>query len=174
MIESLLKTLASLLRGGINTGGYTTIKRLTGATVGVDGAAYVSGDVLGDQSPIKISGAARKAGASGIIQSVTVQDLSKQSIAVDVIFFDSPPNSTTFADNSAVDIADADLPKIIGTVSLVAGDYVAFNDNSVATKTGINIPFTTTTGDLYCALVTRGGPTYVADELSLVIGILQD
>ena len=155
-------------------GGNSTIIKVTGANVGVDGAAYATGDTLGDKSPIMIA-PGRVIGGTGIIHSVTVQDLSKQSIALDVVIFDANPTGTTFTDNSALDIADADLPKVIGIVTITAGDYAAFNDSSVAHVRGLSLPFQCISStSLWFALVTRGSPTYVADELSIAFGVLQD
>lgn len=173
-----MDTSGSILLGAAEktigrVGGNTTIVTITGAQVGVAGAAYTTGDVLGSTSPILFT-PARIIGGSGIIQSIYIHDLSKQSIALDVVIFSQNPTGTTFTDNGALDVADADLPKV-RVVSIVAADYAAFADNSVATKMGINLPFKTSqNGDLWFCLVTRGAPTYVANELSVAFGILQD
>lgn len=160
-------------------GGATGVVKKTGSQVGVSGAAYATGDVIGDLSPItadvfRMEGVANVP-ASGVLQSIIVKDLSKQSLAIDVVIFDANPSSTTFTDNSALDIADADIDKVIGVVSIVAADYAAFNDSSVATKTGIGLPMAVASGTkIWFCLVSRGAPTYVADELSITFGILQD
>lgn len=159
----------------LKTGGYTGLVKITGAQLGVSGAAYATGDVLGNTSPIAIEVVRGKNG-TGILQSLIIQDLSKQSIALDMVVFDSNPTATTFTDNSALDIADADIDKVVGVVSVVASDYAAFNDNSVATKTGIGLLVQNFSGssNLWVAFVSRGAPTYAANELSVTIGFLQD
>lgn len=169
-------SLLQALNRGISTGGITTVKKITGAELGVDGAAYTSGDTLGDQSPIEITDVFRSDpnGNTAILQSITVQDLSKQSLPIDIIIFDSNPTNTTFTDNAALDIADADLPKVLGVVSVVATDYAAFNDSSVATKNNIGLTLQGNHTSIWIACVTRDAPTYVADEVSLVLGFLQD
>jgi hypothetical protein len=173
-MAELKQILARLMN--LQVGGFTEVYKVTGAQVGVDGAAYASGDLLGDQSPILIKPLRSQTGTA-ILQSITIQDLSKQSLAIDVVFFDANPSTTTFTDNAALDIADADITKVIGVVSIVAGDYAAFADSSVATKSNIGLTLKSlaspTTGIYFC-LVTRGAPTYVADELSIQFGILQD
>jgi len=173
-MDTLLKNIWATLRG-LKSGGFTNVVKLTGVQVGVDGAAYGSGDVIGDKSPIEVE-LVRGDWESGILHSVVVHDLSKQSAALDVVVFDSRPSATTFTDNAALDIADADLPKVIGVVSVTATDYAAFNDNSVATKTAISLPIKNNSGTTKCwvAFVSRGTPTYVADELSVSFGVLQD
>jgi len=160
-------------------GGATGIVKKTGVQVGVSGAAYATGDVIGDLSPITAD-VFRMEGnvnvpASGVLQSIIIKDLSNQSLAIDVVIFDANPSATTFTDNSALTLADADAPKVIGVVSIVASDYVAFAASSVATKTGIGLPISTATGTkIWFCLISRGAPTYVADELSISFGILQD
>lgn len=159
----------------LKTGGYTALVKLTGAQIGVAGAAYGTGDVLGNTSPIAIEVVRGKNG-TGILQSLIIQDLSKQSIALDMVVFDSNPTATTFTDNSALDIADADITRVIGVVSVASTDYAEFNDNSVATKTGAGLVLQNYSdlNKVWVCFVTRGAPTYVANELSAVIGILQD
>ena len=160
-------------------GGATSVVNKAGSTIAVQSAAYASGDVLGTTSPItadvfRMEGNANVS-ASAILQSIIIKDLSKQSLAIDVVIFNANPTVTTMTDNSALDIADADIDKVIGVVSIVAADYAAFNDNSVATKVGIGLPMAVTSGTkIWFCLVTRGAPTYVLNELSISFGILQD
>jgi hypothetical protein len=135
---------------------------------------YTTGYCLG--SKLTLSNAARVSAGSGTIQSIALSDKGKQSIAADLILFDADPSSSTFTDNAAATIADADLSKIIGVVTLVAGDYAAFFDSSVATKRALDIGFKLASGSsLYAVLVTRGTPTYVSvSDLALRIAIQQD
>ncbi len=168
--------IRKVLHGGISTGGITLLKKVTGAELGADGAAYGAADVIGDKAPIEITNVFRDRldGKTAILQSVIVQDLSAQSLDLDILIFDANPSASTFTDNAAVDVADADLPKLIGGVSIVAADYIALADSSVATKTNISLTVSSIHTSLWIVCVTRGTPTYVADELSLVLGFLQD
>lgn len=170
ILQSIWATLTNL-----KSGGFTTVYKLTGAQVGVSGAAYASGDVLGDQCPIKVELVRGKYG-TGIIQSVITQDLSNQSGAYDIVVFDSNPTATTFTDNSALDINDADLPKVLGVINVAAAEYDAFADSVVATTLNqqLAIKAATDSPNLWIALVSRDTKTYVADELSIAIGVLQD
>jgi len=173
MLQLLQQILTALFN--LKTGGVTDIIKITGAQVGVSGAAYGTGDVLGTTSPIKIE-PIRDLYGTGILHSVVVQDLSAQSGAIDLVVFDSNPTATTFTDNSALDIADADLPKVIGIVSIVSTDYASFADSSVAVLTNAGLPVKSlaTTPNLWICPVSRDTKTYVANELSLAIGFLQD
>lgn len=177
MVTNTKLTSSDALIGRV--GRATLVVKKTGTEIGADGAAYATGDVIGDQGVLtaqvfRVEGNTNQP-ASCVLQSVIIQDLSKQSTAIDVVFFNANPTATTFTDNAALDIADADLPKVIGVVSVVAGDYAAFNDSSVATKVNIGLPMSVTTGqNIWFCLVSRGAPTYVADELSIAFGVIQD
>ena len=140
----------------------------------VDTSAYASGDlvgtkmefgsaVLGDDG-IKLQG--------GMIQSVIVTDLGKQSSSLDIVFFDADPSNTTFTDNAALDVDDADLVNVIGVVPIT--DWHAFSDNSAGQALNLAIPFVVDEGaTLYAAIVSRGTPTYVsASDLTVRVGVL--
>ena len=146
---------------------------LSGANVGVDGNIYASGDLMGGK--LTLSNVIRVAGGSGILQEIAIHDLTNQKAALDVILFNSNPSTTTFTNNAALDVSDADLVRIIGHVSILASDYISFADNAVATKSGLAMPVDVAAGrDLYACVVSRGTPTYTANELGIVFGFLQD
>lgn len=167
------KELQSAL-SNLKIGGKTDFVKLTGVQVGASGAAYGDGDVIGDRAPIQVE-LVRNDYGTAVLQQVVIKDLSNQSADIDVIFFDSNPTATTFTDNAALDIADADIDKVLGIVSVVASDYAASNDSSVATKlTGLVLKNNSDTNKVWVCLVSRGTPTYVADELSIAFGVLQD
>lgn len=169
-IERLIKSVQNAKVGGV-----TTLIKVSGTDIGVSGAAYGSGDVLGTTAPIQLKNFVRGDSGTAAIQSLIVQDLSNQSGALDVVFFDSNPTATTFTDNSALDIADADITKIISVVSITSANYKTFNDNCVAVLSGLSIPIQSLSGNsLWIAVVSRDTKTYVANELSLVLGIYND
>jgi hypothetical protein len=154
-------------------GGKTIVYKIQGATLGVTSVAYTSGVTLGTGNPVAIE-VFTKANGTGILQSLVLNDLSNVSGAVDVVVFNSNPSATTFTNNVALDIADADLPKIIGIVS--SGGYKAFADNASSTASNLGLPINNVDGSLkiWVAFVSRDTKTYVANELSANIGILQD
>jgi len=160
----------------LQTGGFTYLHKITGAQIGVTGATYTTAYTLGTGNPLAIK-ILRSQTGTGILQSVCIQDLSKQDGAIDLVFFDSNPSATTFTNNAALDINDADLPKIIGSVSIESTDYSDFADSSSATKTGIGLvlkSYTAPYDTIWMAVVSRDAKTYVANELSISLGILQD
>lgn len=136
--------------------------------------AYTAGDAVGGK--LTLASAVRLSGGNGLIQSVVLADKGKQSVALDVVFFNADPSGTTFTDNGALTIADADLLKIVGHVSVAAADYSAFVDNSVATKAGLGLAFKLASGtSLYACIVARGTPTYTStSDVQLLVSILED
>ncbi|MDZ4253546.1 MAG: hypothetical protein U1A72_13345 [Sulfuritalea sp.] len=133
------------------------------ATPLLDNIALVTtGDNVGGKltftSP-KLSG---RAGEGWILRAVTVTDKAKQSANLDLILFDSDPSGSTFTDNTAQTIVDADLVKIAGFVQITS--YAAFADNSVGRGEVTREQPVILAADqkFYGCLVARAGPTYVA------------
>ena len=126
----------------------------------IDTNIYASGDLLGGK--LELANAVRMAGGGGIVRAVALADLAKQSDNVDVLFFDADPSGTTFTNNAALDIADADLPKLIGFHQVTS--YAEFNDSAVGRgEADRPLPFVLGAGatSLYAALVARATPTFV-------------
>ena len=185
--QNIMLTSAQLqtLLENINTakvGGKTTVINITGDKIGVvSAAAYSSGDILGTKNPIEIECLTSDNGTA-IIQSLVIGDLDAQNGAIDVIVFNSSPSATTFTDNTALDINDADLTKIIhGGISITSTNYKSYSNNSVATLNGIGVPaqnVSTSTGKkntLWVAFVSRDSKTYSSNNaISAKIGFLQD
>lgn len=138
----------------------------------VDTAIYASGELLGGK--LTISNAAKSGVHSGVIGTVIISDLDSDSADIDVVYFKSNPTGTTFTDQAAFDVADADLTKIICVVPVT--DYFVFNDNSIGIAQNANCPFDL--GDettMYAALVSRGTPDYAAaTDLTLTTSIYPD
>lgn len=156
-------------------GGNATVVKIAGSTVGANNTTYTTGDLLGTK--MNLTGALRVANGTGLVHSLTIQDLSKQNAPLDLILFDSDPSGTTFTNNSALDVADADITRIIGTISVLAGDYVSFADNAVAClkNLGIVVKGADATTSLYAAMVIRNSTAnFTNNELSVAVGILRD
>jgi hypothetical protein len=146
------------------------IIKVAGATVAVDASTYAAGDLVG--AKLTLSNAYPVESKEPFLHSITVQDLDKQNAELDFVFFDSDPSGTTFTDDAALDIADADLPKVIGFATLTASDYCDFADSSVGTVGNLGIACKPAINTLYCAIVARGTPTYSANGLSVVFGFV--
>lgn len=142
------------------------------ATPTITAGAYSAGDLVGGK--LSFSSAVRSAGGGGMLHTVVITDLGKQDAVLDLVLFDSDPSGTTFTDNDPLDVADADLTKIVGVVQVLT--YTDFNDNSVACEPAAGIVFKLASGTtLYGALVARTAPTYAStSDLTVRLGILQN
>lgn len=131
------------------------------ASLTVDTNAYASGDNVGGK--LTITGVPPR----GIIRRVTLTDLAVQGADLDLIVFTENPSGTTFTDNGAMDIADADITKIAGKLALTTD--TAFADSGITEDAGTrDLEYQLTSGTtLYCALISRGTPTYAASDLTL-------
>ncbi len=148
---------------------YNLIEEIKDVTV--DTAAYAAGDLLCEKIEIKVG-----TGGNLLLNKVVVIDLAKQNANLNFIFFDSNPASTTFTENSALTIADADLDKITGIVTVEATDYEDFADNSCACVFFDNILLHVKETALYCAVEVGGSsaPDYVAaGDVRLRFGLLK-
>jgi len=140
-----------------------------------DTSAYATGELIGGK--LTFTGAMREKYGTGVIHSVVIADKAKQNVALDIVLFDSDPSSTTFTDQATLTIADADLLKVVGVISVVATDYKSFADNSVADlkNIGLIVKSNSSSTSLYGCLVSRGTPTYAsATDLQIKLKILQD
>lgn len=134
--------------------------------------AYSAGDAVGGK--LTFASATRISAYSGTVVGVSVVDQNKQNALMDLILFNADPSGTTFTDNSALDIADADMTKIIARIPLV--DWCGFNDNSVCCANNLNIPFVLASGSsIYGCLINRGTPTLSStSDIIVNVTIVQD
>ena len=141
-------------------------------TLTCDSNAYTANDVLAATQAL--AGAARVAGGTGIIQTITLLDKDDQGVAMDLVFLDA--NVGIGTENAAVSVADSDAVAILGTINIGTSDYCDLINSQVATLTNVGFEYkcaAAATG-LWVAAITRGGtPTYTAAGLSLKIGILK-
>ena len=146
------------------------IKKVSGSTLGVDATPYGDGDLVGTKITLTDIIPNRK---GGILQTVVLHDLDAQDASLLFIIWDLDPASTTFTNNSVLDIADADLPNVIAKVRISNLDYDDFSDNSIGEVDNLSIPLRG--AKLYAALVSDGAtPTYTANGLSMSLGLLVD
>ena len=137
-------------------------------------AAYTAKDAIGGL--ITFTNAAFADVGSGIIHSLTVVDNDSEEAPLQVHLFNQ--TFTASADNAIFSPSDADLNKFIGVVGVVDTDYFPLDDNSVATVTGLNLPFNLVSGgtSLFAQIATETGtPTYTAaTDLTIRLGIVKD
>lgn len=146
-------------------------RRIEVTPVMLAGGAYVSGDEVG--APFEILGVVDYPGKGGKITGVTIVDQAAQALALDLLVFQTQPVGV--ADNAAFDVTDADALKMIGQVSIVAGDYIGGASNKTAYK-DVDIDFETPAAStsLWGILVTRGAPTYPVGALRVILHVVQE
>ena len=134
--------------------------------------AYTSGDNVGGKLTFTSVFVTSK--MAGLLSGILITDKAKQVANMDLILFSEDPTGTTFTDNSAQAIADADLTKIIGVFNLAT--HCSLSDNSITYGSGLSESiYSTCGGSLYGCLVVRATPTYAATtDLSVRIDVLQD
>jgi hypothetical protein len=148
-------------------------KTLTATPTVSTSPAYTSGDNVGGK--VTLTDVCRASTGSGIIQSVVITSKSLQSGSFDVIFFNADPSGSTFTDNGAQGVVDADLSKIIGVAH--CSDVTALAAESIHQATGLALPFALSGGatTIYAAIVTRATPTLGStSDIWLSVRILQD
>lgn len=124
------------------------------------GSAYTSGDAFGTGFWIVCPKA-------GLLRSISFVDLDNEGIAKDVVFFNH--EVTTTADNDAFAPLDPDLSgSLVRSVSIVAGDFISFNANKLATVTAIDLPLTSLNGRIWVRLVTRGADNIAGGKEPLI------
>lgn len=144
-----------------------------------DTSAYATGELIGGK--LTFSYATQEKAGTGYIVSVAVMDLSAQAVDMDLVLFGANPAATTFTDQAAFDIADADASKVIAVINLGSSSRFAFADNGVKFLSGLSIPVRSidsnnaNTQTIYGALVSRGTPTFAAaTDVKITLAILQD
>jgi hypothetical protein len=143
------------------------IKHIT-VTPTITAGAYTANDNVGGLMKFKDPALRGQCTIVGI----ALGDAAKQDASTDLVIFSANPSNSTFTDNGAQAIADADLPLIIHVENLTS--YDDFSNNSVATVSSITTKVDFTEG-IYAALVTRGTPTYAAiTDLDITISVVYD
>jgi hypothetical protein len=131
--------------------------------------AYTAKDAVGGK--LTFAGVVQADQLSGVLMGVTVLDASQQRPSLELVLFDR--DFTPSSDNAVFDPTDADLANCIGVVAV--NSWSDFNDNSVATVSGISLPIVLNGTSLYGQLLTRGTPTFVAtSDITVMVTVLKD
>lgn len=143
--------------------------RRVSATPTVDTSAYASGDVIG--GIMTFAKALRFGSRSGRVVGLHLLDKTASSglAASSLWLFSSSPSASTTTDQGAFNLADADLAKVCGVITLESGDVVdGGTGNQLLQQVGIYVPVfadpPTDDSDpsLYGVLVAGGAVTFAA------------
>ena len=136
----------------------------------VTAGAYSTNDVVGGLMTFK--GLRR-----GSLQTVTITDKAAQSADYLLVLFNDTPTLPSIVDNATYDINDADLPKIIHTITLTAAaSRTAFSDNAIYTVSGLDVPIQAQCPSISAYLIaTASAPTYAStSDITVVLQVDTD
>ena len=144
----------------------TSITQVPTITAG----AYSAKDAVGGL--LTFANAARAAGGTGIIHSLTLADKADAKAVLELWLFDR--TFAAVADNAAFDPTDAELLTCVGVIPIAAADYFSAADNGAACVRNINLQYmlksdgTALFGQLKCIAT----PTYAStSDLSVTLAI---
>jgi hypothetical protein len=169
-LMAFIKGLLTSTQANANVGGKTfTIK----VNPTISTSAYSAGFTVGAIQTL--TNAVTKSGGTGILESLVLLDKSHQNQPMDILIFDVNPAAATTTDHATFVISTNDV-NVIARVSVAASDYVQIaGGESIAVKSGLGIAVQASgSATLYAVAVTSGTPTYSANALQWVWGILQD
>jgi hypothetical protein len=134
--------------------------------------AYSDNDFI--DGKLTLSNVVPVAGGSGEVVGVRVYSKSPQTAAYDVVFFNADPSASTFTDNGAGTIADADLTKIFGVAHCT--DATGLTDGSVHQAVGVKLPFKLPSGTTaYACVIARDAVTQTStSDLILAVDVRPD
>lgn len=145
---------------------------LIAVTPTISTSAYQAKDAIG--GVMTFANAARLSAGGGIVESLVIVDKDQELAAMDLVLLSATVAGTT-TDNAAWDPTDADLANVVGVIPILSGDYADFNDNSVASRSGIGMAYTCASTSLFGVLVARSAPTYTGtSDISVILGLIPD
>lgn len=151
-------------------------RRVLSASPVIVPAAYATGDVIGGL--ITLPSFFIENRGQSLIKSLFVTDAANQKASIDLYLFNAIPVTSIGADNAAFALANADLPKLVGRLSILTADYVTAKaaTNAEACYKNLDLLVEGAQGSqtIYIAAISRGTPTYAgAADLTFKLGIEQ-
>lgn len=111
---------------------------------------------------------------NAILQSVCVIDTDDQKALLTLVFFSA--NTALGTEDSAPDIDDTEALTVLGTVQIVAADYIDLGGASIANIKNVGLAVTPASGtdDIYMAIYTHATstPTYASGVLTVRLGFI--
>jgi hypothetical protein len=137
------------------------------------GSSYVTGDYVGNASPLTFANVARVAGGTFYLPGATLIDYAVQSKSGELWLFDA--QITPPADSAAWSISDADSAHLLTVIPFSTYYASALNSVSLGHPDYVG-PYKCAAGDtsVYGYFVTRDAPAYVTGCLTIKLGSAQD
>ena len=158
--------------GELHLGEVGGSSKIVSPSITVDTDAYTPGDCVGGK--ITLTDAMRVSGGSGVLQSLTVIDVSNTKPYLEVLIFNADPAAATLTDQAAIALS-TDVSKVIHRISIYTSDYttvanVAFADINVS-----KVVEAVGSKNLYaCIAATDAHDFTAATDLKMSFGFLQD
>jgi hypothetical protein len=147
-------------------------RTLPAAIIPTGTAAYAANNLVGGK--ITFGNAERRPSVGGRIRTIVVGDQEGKNAPGTLWLFDADPTASTFTDKAVLNVASADVSKIIAAVPIGSTDYVAIGTfvKSIATEKGLEIPYN---GALYGAFQVAGSFSWAGStSLSVRVGVEAD
>jgi len=146
----------------------------------VDTGAYAPGDNVGGKltfalalQPPKAEAGGAPAAPGGLLQNALLVDLGAEGKQVEFCVFNTDPSATTFTDQAALDVADADVFKLAGCATFA--DFTSFADNGVGQLKNLSLSISSPSTSIYGTLIAREAVTYdAAAAVTVCITTIQD
>lgn len=153
--------------------------RILTLTPTVSTAAYTAKDNMGGKLSFLGAGNPDGVAAGGVVRSAVLGDqaVTAQVNTIRLFLFDSDPTASTLTDAAAMDIDDADIPKVCGVIAFTVALYGDQGvDNTVGGFGDLYIPYDLGTGStLFGALQVVGAEDLVAtDDITIRLGVQLD
>ncbi len=153
--------------------------RMLTLTPTVSLSAYTAKDNMGGKLSFLGAGNTDGVASSGVVRSAVLGNAAATALVntVRLFLFDSDPLSSTFTDAAALDIDDADLSKVVGSIAFTVALYGDQGvDNTVGGFGDLYIPYDLGSGTtLYGALQVVGAEDLVADtDITIRLGVQLD
>ena len=153
--------------------------RILSVTPTVSLSAYTAKDSMGGKLSFAGAGNSDAVASAGVVRSAVLSNAAATALVntVRLFLFDSDPSSSTFTDAAAMDIDDADLAKVCGSIAFTVALYGDQGvDNTVGGFGDLYIPYDLGSGTtLFGALQVVGAEDLVAtDDITIRLGVQLD
>ena len=137
--------------------------------IATDTGAYADGDYINDADTITSIASVGVTGEDHVtILDIVVSDEGKEGKNLEIWFFNANPSGSTFTDNGAFTLIDADLVKTVCVVPIT--QHFAAADNGVSVNHEPNCAFELAGTAIYMAIVAGEAVTFdAADAVQLAV-----
>lgn len=135
--------------------------------------AYQAGDCLG--ALIALTNIATANGKSIYIINSVLADKAEQTFTATLLIFNANPTGTTFTDNSAMNVVDADMAKVIGAIPFTTLKDIGGGKISIGDTSPVKITPASDSRSLWAAVIIDSGtPTFAAGDVVITIEPIRD